>query len=338
MADGRQARRRFQRSAVDKETTPNIALTGDDVSILRLIHQHRLIDSKAIYRLFPARSEQQLSRRLHILFRRHYIGRPPKQIELLQPGTGSNHIVYGLDREGARFLKERFGLSVKPYHWLQKNNEITRSNIAHTVSTTDFLVNLEVSVRTSKRARIIHLDELLAEYAPQATRNATIPDRWSADINWQGHRGREGTRPDRVFALEYFNLPVGRNRSFFYLENDEGTETIEPGIEPRQLTGFFRKSSILRKFVVYSFSHTARAHERHFGFPKPPRILILTNISTRVDSMQTTFKKHFSREPLVIQPGLFLFADKHQVAKAGAALLAMPWRNGDGKITHIDDR
>lgn len=338
MAEGKSARRRFERNAADKAITPNIALTEDDVAILRLIHQHRLIDSHAIYRLFPLRSQQTLSRRLHVLFRRHYIGRPPKQIELLQPGTGSNHIVYGLDREGARLLNERFGMNVKPYHWLQKNNSITRSNIAHTVSTTDFLVNLEVSARASKRARIIHLDELLSEYAPQSTRNATIPDRWSVDLNWLSHRGKEGTQPDRVFALEYFNLPVGKNRSFFYLEIDEGTETIEPGTEPRQLPGFFRKSSILRKFVVYSFSHLARSHEQHFGFPKPARILFLTTTSARVESMENTFRKHFSKQPLIVQPGLFLFADRNQVATAGLELLSMQWRNGAGKFTHIDDR
>lgn len=334
----RKSARRFVRTQINGEVVSNIVLTEDDIALLWHVYRHRLIDSDAIYRLFPTRSQQQLSRRLNLLFRNHYLGRPPHQVELYPPGSGSNHLIYGLDREGAKFLNERFGIRVQPYHWLQKNREISRSNIAHTVSTANFMTDLEISVRSSGNSRIVHFDELLTEYAPQLTRKRPIPERWQIDVNWKGHRGKEGTRPDRIFAIEYANLPKGKNRSFFYFENDEGTETIEPTIETRQVGAFFRKSSILRKFVVYSFSHLTRSHEIHFGWPVAARVLIVTTSVNRIEAMQATFKRHFSERPLLVPPGLFLFADKSTVQLNKEFLLAAPWIDGDGKVRHIDDR
>lgn len=333
----RRATRRFERSSSSDHPTANIRLTEDDIQILLAVYRHRLLDSQSIYSLFSDRSEQQLSRRLNLLFRHHYLGRPPKQLELYPPGEGSHHIIYGIDREGAKLLRERFGVRVSPYHWLQKNREITRTNIAHTAATSRFVTKLEVAIARSGRARLLHLDEILRDYAPEATKRRPIPERWQVDLNWNGYRGREGTRPDRIIGIEYANLPTSNNRSFFYVELDEGNETIEPTIDPRQLGSFFRKSSILRKFLVYSFSHLTRAHEAHFGLPVSARVLIVTTSRKRIDAMRDTFMRHFRKQPLVVQPGLFLFAEKEK-CEASGDLFAMPWMDADGKTRHIDDR
>lgn len=333
----RRSTRRFQRSNTPDDTTANVRLTEDDVSILLHVYRHRLLDSECVHSLFPGRSEQQLSRRLNLLFRHHYLGRPPRQIELFPPGDGSHHIVYGIDREGAKLLREQFGLRVSPYHWLQKNREITRTNIAHTAATSRFLTKLEVAARRSGRARILHLDEILTDYPSGSAKNRPIPERWQVDINWNGYRGKEGTRPDRIIGIEYANLPKANNRSFFYVEIDEGSETIEPTIDPRRIAGFFQKSSILRKFLVYSFSHLNRTHEAHFGLPVAVRVLIVTTTQKRIEAMCETFLRYFRTRPLVVPPGLFLFADRERYEKS-IDLLAMPWTDAEGKQRHIDDR
>jgi hypothetical protein len=338
MKAGRKTTRRFERQSGDGKPPPSIILTPDDEAILWHVYRHRLLDSESICRLFPHRSPQHFSRRLNLLFRNHYLGRPPRQLELFPPGEGSNPLIYGLDREGARHLKDHSGIRISPYHWLQKNREISRTNIAHTVSTAKFMVALEVSIRESKRARLIHFDELLAEYAPSSTRQKPLPERWQVDINWKGHRGKEGTQPDYIFGIEYLNLPKGKNRSMFFLENDEGTETIEPTIDLRKLATFFRKSSILRKFVIYSFSHVNRAHEKHFGYPVAPRVLTLTTSPARVSAMQDTFRRHFRQQPLVVQPGLFLFTDRSKYEAVGNSLLSITWHDGENRPVHIDDR
>ena len=330
--------RRFDRSPADGKTVPQIRLTETDIAILQHVYRHRLLSSDAIYRLFPNRSQQQLSRRLHALFLNHYLGRPPRQVELFPPGEGSSPLIYGLDREGAKLLKAQFGLRVQPYHWLQKNNELSRTNIAHTVSTASFMADLHAAVERSGKARIIHLDEIIDQLAPERTKKLPIPERWQVTVDWKGYRGREGTRPDFIFGIEYRNQPEGKNRSFFYLEMDEGTETIEPTIDERQPHLFFRKSSILRKYVVYASSHLTRAHEQHFGLPVAARVLVVTPSPKRIQAMQEVFTRHCRERPLLVPPGLFLFADRLGLGGGAEGLFSRPWLDAEGKERFIDDR
>ena len=317
----------------DDRDPPSIRLTDDDTAILWHVFRNRLIDSDSIYRLFPNRSKQQLSRRLNALFRAHYIGRPRRQIELFPPGEGSNHLVYGLDREGARLLSEEHGAAINRYHWLQKNNELTRTNIAHTLATTHFMVDLEIAAREHGRIRVIPFDELLATFAPSRTRALPLPERIRVSVNWNGHEGDEGTIPDRIFGLEYLALPKGQNRSVFFLEIDEGNETVVPGEGQQKSASFFRRSSILRKFLIYALAYRARIHESHFGFAAAPRILTVTTSKVRVESMQRAYREHLAPQPLAIKPGLFLF-----LTRSNGEPLSMQtdWQNGAGHIARLD--
>ena len=75
--------------------------------------------------------------------------------------------------------------------------------------------------------------ELLARYAPERTRRAASPDRWRTRVTWRGSTSEEGIRPDRIFALTATGRPAP---DCYFLENDEGTETIEPSLT-RQRAG-----------------------------------------------------------------------------------------------------
>jgi hypothetical protein len=317
---------------------PPIQLTDDDIAILWHVYRHRLIDSEAIYSLFPNRSRQQLSRRLGAMFHARYLGRPPQQIEHFAAGGGSKPFVYALEREGARVLRDRFGVPVKIERWLQKNKEVQQRNIKHTLATTRFMVALETACRARGNVRLIPFDELLATYAPAQTKKLPYPDVIRAPIAWNGHSGGEGTRPDRIFGLEYRDRPAGKNRTFFYLEIDEGHETVEPGERQRKAPSFFRRSSILRKLVVYAFAHRAHMHEKHFGFGAAARILTVTTTRARIESMRETYRRHLMPEPMRIQPGLFLFTHQRALYDHQADLLALSWSNGIGNPVSIDGR
>jgi hypothetical protein len=325
---------RFRRDG----SPPSFQLTEDDAAILWHVWRHRLIDSAIIFKLFPHRSEQVLRDRLKLLFRGRYLGRPGRQIARYEPGGGTKPMVYGLDREGARVLRDRFGAAVGVDHWGQKNREVKKTHIDHTLATTRFMVAHELACRRRGDVRLLPFDELLATLAPERTKRAAIPDRWRVPIAWNGHRGEEGTRPDRIFGLEYAHQPVGKNRSFFYVEIDEGTETIEPGERQQRSAAFFRQSSVLRKFIIYAFSRMHRLHERHFDFASTPRILTVTTTPARAAAMQETYERHLLPQPLAVPPGMFLFTDKDTLAAHDGDVLAMPWRNGVGKEVWIDGR
>ena len=80
---------RFRREG----TAPRIELTADDIEILRRVHRHRFIRADDIYRLFPERSRDHLSRRLAGLYRNQFLDRPIAQVDRFQEGGGSQPFV-----------------------------------------------------------------------------------------------------------------------------------------------------------------------------------------------------------------------------------------------------
>src|SRR6266699_2407999 len=111
---------------------PPVELTDDDVAILRHVFRHRFVRADDLYRLFPERSPDRLSRRLTLLYRNHYIDRPIAQIDRFRAG-GSQALVYGLDTAGARYLKAKFGASIGATDWKARNRTYKRENLDHTL-------------------------------------------------------------------------------------------------------------------------------------------------------------------------------------------------------------
>src|ERR1022692_3204347 len=90
---------RFKRtSAVEA-----MELTERDREIIRLVRRFRFVRSSHICSLIPG-SQQQLLRRLKLLYHHGFLERPRAQIDYYQKG-GSHHMVYGLGSKGAAFLQ-----------------------------------------------------------------------------------------------------------------------------------------------------------------------------------------------------------------------------------------
>src|SRR5437868_748745 len=109
------SRRSFPRF-VRADETPPIELTPDDLDILRIVFRHRFVRAEDLYRLFPERSADKISRRLVRLFRTGYLDRPIAQIDRFRPG-GSQSLVYGLASKGARHLADALGVPVGSGDW-----------------------------------------------------------------------------------------------------------------------------------------------------------------------------------------------------------------------------
>src|SRR6266404_5000054 len=89
---------RFKRSPA----VVSLRLTERDRDILALVRRHRFLVSDDIKALVSG-SQQQILRRLQRLFHHGYLDRPRSQLNYFHQG-GSNSIVYGLDRKGAKVL------------------------------------------------------------------------------------------------------------------------------------------------------------------------------------------------------------------------------------------
>jgi Replication-relaxation len=281
MAAVRRSYPRFER----EREAPRVDLTDDDVAIIRCVYRHRFVRADDVYRLFPSRSADRLSRRLTLLYRAGLLDRPVAQIDRFRKG-GSQAFVYGLDTAGARLLKERFGVPIGVADWRSRNRSYTRENLDHTIAVSRFLVDMELASRALDDLTYVAFEDILRK-APEETRRSPYPGRWPVEVYFYGARGTVHLAPDAIFGLRH-HRPDGTSRSsYFFLEIDRGTMTIAPSERVRESDAFIHRSTILRKLAAYAESWRQELHKRQFGFAAP-RMLMLTTSVTRAEAMRRT--------------------------------------------------
>src|SRR5882724_4307201 len=96
---------RFKRAP----TVAPMRLTDRDREIIRLVHRHQFLRSHQIVALI-AGSQQQVLRRLKLLYHHRYLERPRAQLEYYERG-GSRPMVYGLSGKGAKLLEQELGVA-----------------------------------------------------------------------------------------------------------------------------------------------------------------------------------------------------------------------------------
>ncbi len=115
------------------------------------------------------------------------------------------------------------------------------------------------------------------------------------------------TQPDAYFAHQ-------RNNNFkaFFLEHDEGTETILPGRNLRQSLHLFRETSLYQKLLISIAAFRHRAHVKQFGITSFS-VIIITTTPERVDKIIDELA------PLLFQfkihPNFVLLTDQETLAR-----------------------
>src|SRR4051812_17592328 len=101
---------RFERRRRDIR---NFEVMPRDEEIIRIVARHRFARSYHIVDLLmaadPATSEQQVKRRLQLLFHHDYLSRPKVQVESYRAGGGSKPMVYILGNRGIDLLAVKYG-------------------------------------------------------------------------------------------------------------------------------------------------------------------------------------------------------------------------------------
>jgi len=186
------------------------------------------------------------------------------------------------------------------------------------------MVNLEVAINKREDLELISFDEILETKAPRSTRRAQQAERFRTPVIWHDYSGEEGIAPDRIFGIR-----AGDQDNYFFLEIDQGTETIEPSVRRQRPVSLFRQSSMLRKFVLYASVHQARVHQKYFGIPSF-RVLTVTTTPTRAANMAEVCGRFINSGELQARPGLFLFFDQQTIADHVGDVLVAPFLNGVG--------
>lgn len=314
---------RFRREG----SAPRLELTDDDIAILRRVFRHRFIRAEDLYRLFPDRTPDRLSRRLAQLYRAQFLDRPLSQIDYFR-GNGSRSLVYGLDTAGARFLAEKDGVSVGSGDWKSRNRTYTRDNLDHTLAVTRFLINLELACSSRPDVSFVPFEEIVAA-APPSTRKGTRPDRWAVSLRAATATASVHIVPDAVFGLRAVNADGRAAKSYAFLEIDRGTMTILPAMSVRESEAFLYRSTILRKLLAYAESYRRELHKEHLGIPSA-RVLTLTTSLARAEAMRETAFNLVTR-PLRLPPALFLFG----ALEASDDPLATAWIDAAGEPTRL---
>jgi len=300
-------RPRFRRAS----EPPAFRLTDDDVEIVRLLARHRFLRSTHIAALV-GRSLDRTNDRLSRLFHAGYVDRPRAQLDYY-PSAGSAPIAYALADRGAKLLIERTGADFANVEWSRKNREAGRPFIEHQLEIMDFYVALQRAAAERTDVRIIHPDEIVAEF-PDQSFAARDPFALRVKLSEQGFVRDIGLIPDLVFGLR---LSDGSRRCFM-VEIDRGTMPIVRA-NPTQ-------TSFERKMRVYLAAHAARQHERHFGW-KTFRVLTITSDQHRTESMMGTLRRlHVPGSP---GASLFFFATQHELHAGNP--LAHIWIDGLGR-------
>lgn len=314
---------RFKRQS----DAPRIELTEDDTAILRHIFRHRFLRAEDLYRLFPERSADKLSRRLTRLYRNGFLDRPIAQVDRYREG-GSKSLVYGLDAGGARYIKEVLNVPIRTADWQARNRSYTRESLDHTLAISRFMVDLEVSARATPGVSIIPFDEILAG-APEATRKLAQPARWPVELRWYASHGTVHIIPDAIFGIRQKSADGKATRTFIFLEIDRGTMTIAPAKHVRESEGFLYRATMLRKFLTYAEGYRQDVHKRHLGIPAA-RVMTLTTTEARAEAMRKACEDYVVR-PQKVPPGLFLFG----VTKTNGEGLLRNCRNAGGQSALI---
>lgn len=299
----------------DPKHREGIHPTERDYEIITHIWRHRLLDSKAIFKLFPNSSEDVLRDRLKKMFDNELLDRPRGQ-RAGKVTTGSKHVVYAIKNQGAYLLQPRLPFNITPSRWTQKNAELTTRTIDHQLETARLISGLHAATFHHEGVRFKYLDDIIPEDLAK-DRPAGLFTTLRADVkDWPVVGREQGTAADQIIAIER-----GQQGSVFMVELDRGTETITPGKKHRESDSFWSRTSYLRKLLVYGAAFRSEAHQHQLGISVFRKLTITTNPG-RVAEMQACYRQFMAEGLNRVPPGLFLFSDWETLEKADDYLTA----------------
>jgi len=299
-----------------RHAPPPLRLTEDDITIVRHVAKHRFLRSTHIVRLMR-RPPKKVVERLGALYHTGYLDRPRAQLDYYATVKRPPY-VYALGNRGAALLTELDGVAQAKVDWTDKNREAGRPFIEHTLLVADVMVALECALKLRSDIRLIEPEHILTG-APDLTRRARNPFKFSVRVSVNGFAGELSVVPDRVFGLDFL---AERKRTYFFLEADRATMPV--------MRSSLSQTSLYRKFVAYGAGGGGgNAFGRQLGIGSF-RVLTLTTSAERTANMLDALGQATrpSRQ--------FLFSDRHALA-AAPDILALSWLSGKGDPVRLAD-
>jgi hypothetical protein len=227
-------------------------------------------------------------------------------------GRGSQPLIYRLTERGHRLLRQMgYGIG-KTYRLKRHGGKYLR----HCLHVSEVMTAIEAHAAQSSKVRFLDQETLLKAFPAASLR-------LEANLFYQNTLQTFGKIPDYIFGLELASRPRGRNRLYFYLEADQGTEPIR--------SSNYARSSLQKTLNLYA---TVQKNERTSGKYQPLglpnfRVLITTLTPRRRDNLLRFIQHEFPKG----QSALFLITSLQSLEPA--TILEHAWHTGAGRRTTL---
>jgi len=188
--------------------------------------------------------------------------------------------------------------------------------VEHTVSVTEFLVELEIAARTRQDLSILNRAEIL-EDAPDRKRERQV--RIGATVRLDGVLRRNAVIPDAVFGLRFND----EEESYFMLEIDRGEMPIER-------YNNLHRTYFAKKILTYYEASREQRYIHDLGITNF-RVATVTTTPERVDQMLEALNRITEGRG----SSMFLFTD--EAALAASNPLDTEWMSGKGEFVRLTD-
>lgn len=296
----------------------SLVLQERDCSILDLVYEHRFLDTRTLALLLGHQgSEWALQSRLQKLFHHAFLDRPPRQLALKVTGE-EPYLIYGLGRRGAQLLSDRYGLSMEPNRWTQKNNEVADIHLQHVLGLNRFRAALTLAIPSS------------APHEGTADHSQTYLLPWrqgeilKAKIEIQTKSGRKESwslTPDAFFGIQKPKQPP--NRSYFFVEYQRTTPNAQ--------------RFVLAKGIAYLAYRKQGSHEKQLRI-KDFRVLVIAQTESKQDTLRRYIREWLAKQKSPSWNRWLFTCEQHYSLERPETILGPIWKpsNDECLISLLD--
>ena len=188
--------------------------------------------------------------------------------------------------------------------------------VEHTVSITEFFVQLEMAVRPRQDLRILNRDEILED--ARSSKRERQP-RIEAAIRLDGVLRRNAVIPDALFGLQFND----EEESYFALEIDRGEMPVERSHD-------LYRTYYAKKMLTYYEANRQQRYLHDLGI-NAVRVATVTTTPERVEQMLEALKR------ITDGRGSSMFLFTNELTLAASNPLDVEWLSGKGELVRITD-
>lgn len=299
-------KKKLSRYYPKKGAFPKFVIRDRDRAILKLILQHRFLDTSLLWHLLKANEpkdtvyrvgrdgkkrptrygfgEKALYKRLQQLFHERYLDRHLITDEPIGRGYGSPKAIYGLGPKSAEVISELVGIPAQEVRNIVLSNKVKSPFLRHAIGIATFRVSLELACQqTDGKVKVLFWEQ-----------GQRLQD-WVLGKNEKNKEERFSVFPDAFFGIEV----AGKGKAHYFLEVDRGTMPIIAS----------RNRSDIRKKVLgyYYYRRTGRCADRyayrHLPDGSPSELCVVPQARDRHERIDKSLEPIRGFRVLFLVPG-----------------------------------